>query len=141
MNILITGAAGFIGSNLVASLSNSAEKVHIYAVDNFFSTKRQHFDDTLCLPEKKNRCELFKIDFYDLETMIPLLEVIDVVVHLAEEKDKRVFPKRTEITQSQVERWKKNVEGYRRLLEASIICGVKRIILGSWSGVYEIAEY
>ena len=136
MNILITGAAGYIGSNLVASLSRMNERLHIYAIDNFFSTKRQLFDDILDNVDFQKKCEFHEVDFYDLEKMVPLLEMTDIVVHLAEEKEKKVYSERPAITEPQVVRWKKNVEGYRRLLESSVICGVKRVILCSWAGVY-----
>lgn len=136
MNVLITGAAGYIGSNLVASLCKSAENIKIFAVDNFFSTKKKRFDELLDRCDSKNTCTLCEIDFYDLEQMVPLLEDTDVVVHLAEEKEKKIHSEHSVITQQQLLRWQKNVEGYRRLLEASIICGVQRVVLGSWCGVY-----
>lgn len=136
MNILITGAAGYIGSNLAVALCTVAEKVKVFAVDNYFSTRRRPFDEILGQPDLGKRCEFFEFDFYDLEKMVPLLEMTDIVVHLGEEKEKKVYSEKAAITQSQVIRWQKNVEGYRRLLEASVICGVKRVVLGSWSGVY-----
>ncbi|NLT23679.1 MAG: NAD-dependent epimerase/dehydratase family protein [Syntrophorhabdus sp.] len=136
MNVLITGAAGYIGNNLVAALCRAQEKVNIYAVDNFFSTSRRSFEQPIGKQGSGNSCVFFEFDFYDLENMVPLLEVMDVVVHLAEEKERKVYSERSTTTRPQVIRWQKNVEGYRRLLEASVICGVKRVVLGSWSGVY-----
>jgi UDP-glucose 4-epimerase len=68
--------------------------------------------------------------------MVPLLEGADIVVHLGEEKERKIYAERSSITLEKVAKWRKNVEGFRRLLEASIICGVKRVILSSWAGVY-----
>lgn len=136
MNILITGAAGYIGSNLIAALSMIQEGLHINAIDNFHSTKKQRFDITCNNLDLGNKCDFSEEDFYDLEKVVPLLEQTDVVVHLAEEKEKKIYSERSAITFAKVMAWQKNVEGYRRLLEASIICGVKRVILCSWAGVY-----
>lgn len=136
MNILITGAAGYIGSNLLAALSRIKERLHVNAVDNFHSTKRQLFDKSVRNLNSTSKCDFYEADFYDLEKIVPLLEQTDTVVHLAEEKEKKVYSEKAAITSEQVIGWQKNVEGYRRLLEASIICGVKRVILCSWAGVY-----
>jgi nucleoside-diphosphate-sugar epimerase len=136
LNILITGAAGYIGSNLIVALSGISEKVHINAIDNFYSTKRQLFDATVKNLDINNKCDFHEMDFYDLERVVPLLEETDIVLHLAEEKEKRVYLEKSALTSEKVMRWQKNVEGYRRLLEASIMCGVKRVILCSWAGVY-----
>lgn len=136
MNILITGVAGYIGSNLAAALCSGGEKVKVFGVDNYFSSKKRPFNLNKRQSGSGGWFEFFDFDFYDLEKMVPLLEMMDVVVHLAEEKEKKVYSERAAITESQVIRWQKNVEGYRRLLEASVVCGVKRVVLGSWSGVY-----
>jgi UDP-glucose 4-epimerase len=135
---LVTGAAGYIGSNLIVSLCETHPGVRVYAVDNFFSTGRPLFESTMKNLDPK-KCTFHEADFDDLEQMVPLLEQTDVVVHLAEEKEKKVYSEGTAITKKQVSRWQKNVEGYRRLMEASVMCGVKRVVLGSWAGVYVAA--
>ena len=37
MNILVTGGAGFIGSNLIKKLKENNEELNIVSLDNYFS--------------------------------------------------------------------------------------------------------
>jgi len=157
MEVLITGAAGYIGSNLLVGLANYPECKRIIAVDNFCTTRRPLFEKTKALLNQFPQLRFYEVDYYDLEEMIPLLEQVDIVVHLAEEKDsvvceerhttkakkivdwqkyKSLYCEKPTMTKKKVINWQKHVEGYRRLLEACIVCGIKRIILGSWAGVY-----
>jgi nucleoside-diphosphate-sugar epimerase len=74
MKILVTGAGGFIGRNLVASL---AEKGHeILAVDNDLRGSLK------TLPERKNIRPL-AADVLDISRMTELCEGIEAVYHLA----------------------------------------------------------
>lgn len=138
MNVLITGAAGYIGSNLFAGFAKSKSINKVIGVDNFALTGRRIFKDTEKEMLKSGKARFYAADFYDLETMVPLLEEVDVVVHLAEERG--TMAARSAMDDGEVTKWRKNVEGYRRLLEASIICGVKRVILGSWAGRYVMSD-
>ena len=136
MNILITGAAGYIGSNLITKLAKDANVKNIIAVDNFYSTPQSIFSSTQKLLKRYKNFNFYKLDFYDLENMVPLLERTDVLVHLAEEKEKHIPLQSLIVTNEKIIKWQKNVEGYRRLLEATIVCGVRRVILCSWGGLY-----
>ncbi|MBU1907799.1 NAD-dependent epimerase/dehydratase family protein, partial [Patescibacteria group bacterium] len=60
---LITGGAGFVGSNLAEELLKQGHQVRI--IDNFSTGKRENI-----LP-----CtELFEVDFTDLEAIRPAFE-------------------------------------------------------------------
>jgi UDP-glucose 4-epimerase len=74
--ILVTGGAGFIGSELVSQLA--AQGHHVIVVDNLVNGKRgnlAHLD-----PEQ---VQLSETDIRDRETMAGLLHGVDIVYHLA----------------------------------------------------------
>ena len=73
MNILVTGGAGFIGSNLVKFLSESGTH-QVTIVDNLSSGTQP-----LSLPS----VTFVEGDFTDRTIMLPLLIKTDVIVHLA----------------------------------------------------------
>ncbi len=73
MNILITGGAGFIGSNLVKYLLNQGQ--NIIVVDNFFSGKKENISEFL---NNKN----FKLIVQDIRKPLKLFD-IDQIYHLA----------------------------------------------------------
>ena len=70
---LITGGAGFIGSNLVDKIINKAEKVIV--LDNLLTGNLKN------LEEHKNN-KKFKLYNHDIQNSIELDEEIDYVVHL-----------------------------------------------------------
>ncbi len=71
MKAVVTGGAGFIGSNLVSALVERGDDVTV--VDNFASGKREHLDPRATLLEHDVR-EPFQVD-------------VDVVFHLAAQAD------------------------------------------------------
>jgi UDP-glucose 4-epimerase len=73
MNILITGAAGFIGSNLCDYLFDNGH--NIIAIDNFSSGKRSNLSRIIDKIELHNK----NIEDFDFSKV----SCIDVVVHLA----------------------------------------------------------
>ncbi len=73
MNILVTGAAGFIGSNLCDYLFENGH--NIIAIDNFSSGKKSNLSLIL------NKIELYDINIEDFD--FSKLSGLDAVVHLA----------------------------------------------------------
>ncbi|MBN2189750.1 MAG: NAD-dependent epimerase/dehydratase family protein [Candidatus Aureabacteria bacterium] len=140
MRVLITGAAGYVGSNVLAGLAADPKVDKVIGIDNFCSADRKSFLKYLKSLQKNRKVIFRELDFYDLENLIPLLEQSDVIVHLAEEKEKEIYSEKITINNTKIIQWQKNVEGYRRLLESSIICGIKKVILASWAGVYVRSE-
>lgn len=75
---LVTGGAGFIGSNLVAYLlKNDVKRVVI--LDNFATGHRKNIDTLL----KDSRCELIEGDIRDIETCKKSMIDVDYVLHQA----------------------------------------------------------
>ncbi|MDQ0255332.1 nucleoside-diphosphate-sugar epimerase [Evansella vedderi] len=73
VSYLVTGGAGFIGSNIVQVLLNKGEKVKV--LDNFSTGKKEniyHFLDDI---------ELVEGDFTDEETVEKALKGVDIVFH------------------------------------------------------------
>jgi UDP-glucose 4-epimerase len=75
-NILITGGAGFIGSELVRQAAEKGCKITV--VDNLLNGKRENLDGLL-----GDRMKLEVADIRDRKRMKSLMQGIDIVYHLA----------------------------------------------------------
>jgi len=71
-NVLVTGAAGFLGSHLAEKLSNMNHKV--VGVDNMMGGYKDNVPENI---------EFFNMDCCDLEKMNKIMKNIDVVYHCA----------------------------------------------------------
>jgi nucleoside-diphosphate-sugar epimerase len=74
---LITGGAGFIGSNIVKKLLETGEKVRV--VDNFSTGKRENIQEFL----GNSDFELIESDLSDLDVCRKAMKGIDFVLHQA----------------------------------------------------------
>lgn len=119
---LVTGGAGFIGSNIVYELVKRGEKVRI--VDNFSTGDRRNISDTL------GEIELIEADVRDLESMRRAVERVDFVLHHAALGS---VPRSVSepITSNEV-----NVTGTLNLLVAARDAGVKRFIYAASCSAY-----
>ena len=75
MNFLITGGAGFIGSNIAKRLVRDGESVRI--IDNFSTGKRNNID------EIKDKIDLIEGDIRDTESVLKAVKDVDFIIHQA----------------------------------------------------------
>ena len=77
MNILVTGAAGFIGSNLSESLIQKNHQVS--GIDNFLTGKFENLSNII----NSNKFKFIEGDITDFNTCLEITKNIDVVIHQA----------------------------------------------------------
>ncbi len=117
---LITGGAGFIGTNLSERLVRDGHSVRV--VDNLSSGAN---------PERLPKEVVFhKIDVCDTDALAEVLQGVDVVVHLA------ALPRVQFSIEHPFETQEANVGGTLSVLEAMRRAGVKRIVYAASSSAY-----
>lgn len=124
--VVVTGGAGFIGSELVRQLA--ATECWVLVVDNLVNGRRENLEGLAC--------ELVELEVADIrqeESMRALLRGVDVVFHLA------CLGVRHSI-HSPIENHEVNATGTLRLLIAARAAGVKRFVYVSSSEVYGTAR-
>jgi len=130
MNVLITGGAGFIGSNLVDLLLAKGHRVRV--IDNFSTGRIEFLEDAL----KHLNFDLVRGDLLDQSVLDDALTEVDAVVHLAANADVRFgwnHPRRD---------LEQNVVATQNVLEAMRKRGVTRIVFSSTGSVYgEATEF
>jgi UDP-glucose 4-epimerase len=119
---LITGGAGFIGSNLAHALTARGEPVRI--LDDFSTGRAQNLSGI------EDRIEILRGDIRDPATAGRAVEGIEVVLHQAALNSNPRSIKEPELTNAV------NVAGTLRLLEAARAAGVRRVVYASSSSVY-----
>ena len=122
MKYLVTGGAGFIGSNIVAELVRRKEKVRV--LDNFSTGRRENL-----IPFWDN-IELIEGDLTDLETIREAVEGMDFVLHQG------ALPSIPRSIEHPIGSNNANVSGTLNLLIASKDAKIKRLIYASSSSVY-----
>lgn len=125
--ILVTGGAGFIGSELTRQLV--CQGFHVLVVDNLINGKKKSIDDLL-----GNSAELIIADIRDGVEIDKLTKQVDVVFHLA------CLGVRHSI-HDPLENHDVNATATLKLLNAARRNGVKRFIYISSSEVYGTAKW
>lgn len=124
MRALITGGAGFIGSNLADALVARGDEVVIY--DNF-STGQRRFLENL---DDDPKAAIIEGDILDEDALVRALDGCDQVVHLAANADVRHGLERPRVDLEQ------NTIGTFTVLNAMRRAGVDRILFSSTGSVY-----
>lgn len=131
MKVVITGAAGFIGSNLTELLlSRGHEVAGVDNFDEYYSGKAAFLEKSVSNP----RFSLVEADILDLDRMKGIVRGADAVVHLAAQAGVR-FSVKDPLRSHMV-----NVVGTMNVLLASLEGGVMRVVNSSSSSVYGNAE-
>ncbi|MBD3365956.1 NAD-dependent epimerase/dehydratase family protein [candidate division WWE3 bacterium] len=132
MKILITGAAGFIGSNFADYfLKNDYEVVAVDNFNDFYSPKIKEFN----ISEFKDHpnFKLYRVDISDRAALEPVFSEntdIDAVVHLA------AWAGVTQSVENPHQYVKDNVLGTNNLTDFCIKYGINNFIFASTSSVY-----
>jgi UDP-glucose 4-epimerase len=123
MNCVVTGGAGFIGSNLVDALVDQGHAVAV--IDNMSTGKRENLTGALARGAK--------LHVVDVREAAPVAEVFDqarpdLVFHLAAQIDVRHSVERP------ADDARANVLGTIAVLEAARVAGTKRVVYSSTGG-------
>ncbi len=126
MKSLVTGGAGFIGSNLVDRLLNLEHEVVV--IDNEYSDAHNQF-------YWNDKAQNYKYDIRDYEKTRPLYDDVDYVFHIAAEA--RIQP----AIQNPIEAVSINSIGTCTVLQCSREAGVRRVMYSSTSSAYGMNPY
>ena len=126
MNYLVTGGAGFIGSNLVSALLAEGRRVRV--LDNFLTGKRENL---VGLAERYgDSFQLIEGDLRDIEATRRALEGAEFVLHQG------ALPSVPRSVADPVLSNEINVGGTINLLVAARDAGVKRVVYAASSSAY-----
>ena len=127
---LVTGAAGFIGSNLVESLLRAGQRV--VGLDDFSTGFRRNLDEVRATVGEAawSRFSFLKADVRDADACARAVQDIDFVLHQAALGS---VPRSIE---QPMRSFGANVDGFVALLDAARLAGVKRFVYASSSSVY-----
>jgi len=122
--IIVTGCAGFIGSNLTDRLLENGHEV--IGIDNFSTGQRQFLQNAL----NNSKFKLHDIDLLDFNSVKDIFSNVHTVFHLAANADVRfgiMHPKK-DLEQNTIVTF--------NVLEAMRMNGVKKIVFSSTGSVY-----
>jgi nucleoside-diphosphate-sugar epimerase len=119
---LVTGGAGFIGSNIVHELVRRGDRVRV--IDNFSTGKRENLSGIL------DRIELLETDLRDQAGVQEAVSGIDCILHQA------ALPSVPRSIRDPVASNESNVSGTVNLLTAAKDASVKRLVFASSSSIY-----
>ncbi|MHA1147614.1 MAG: SDR family NAD(P)-dependent oxidoreductase [Promethearchaeota archaeon] len=124
LRILVTGAAGFIGSNLADKLLELGAEV--IGLDNLFNGRL----DNIELARKQERFQFHKGDVRDLNFVLDITKDIDIIYHEAAFTSVPQSIKMPENCNDV------NINGIINILNAALKNDVKKVVFASSSSVY-----
>ncbi len=122
MKYLVTGGAGFIGSNLVAELLNRGHQVRV--LDNFATGRRENILPFL------DRIELIEGDLRSYHIVREAVDGVDFILHQG------ALPSVPRSIKDPITSNEVNVTGTLNILDAALDAGVKRVVFASSSSIY-----
>jgi len=122
MKYLITGGAGFIGSNIAIEILRRGDQVRI--LDNFATGRRQNIDAVT------GNFELVEGDIRDFWTVAEAMQGVDYVLHQA------ALPSVVRSVKNPLTSNAVNIDGSLNVLEAARQAAVKRVVFACSSSVY-----
>ena len=128
MNILVTGAAGFIGSNLSESLIQKNHQVS--GIDNFLTGKFENLSNII----NSNKFKFIEGDITDFNTCLEITKNIDVVIHQA------ALGSVPRSIKTPLDTNQNNVNGFLNMIESSRLNNIEKFIYASSSSVYGDSE-
>jgi len=126
MKILLTGGAGFIGSNILEKLVKDDDIHKVIVVDNLTNSSLENINHLLNNPKVYFR----QGDICDYDFICDIIERVDVICHQAAIGS---VPKSLE---NPSEYMKNNVFGFTNIVEGAKKYGIEKIIYASSSSVY-----
>lgn len=128
---LVTGVAGFIGSNLLEELLSLGQ--HVVGLDNFSTGLQENLDDVMASPAviaDKGSFRLIRGDIRDLNSCRKACKGVDYILHHAALGS---VPRSIDdpVTSNSV-----NVDGFINVLLAAKECGVQRVVYASTCAIY-----
>lgn len=122
IKFLVTGGAGFIGSNIVTELLKQGYEVKV--LDNFSSGKREN------IKSFEKDIELIEGDIRSYHIVQEAVRGVEVVLHQA------ALPSVPRSIKDPITTNEVNVNGTLNILEASVSANVRRVVYASSSSVY-----
>lgn len=126
--ILVTGGAGFIGSNMCEYLLDL--ELEVVCLDNFITGKRENIENSL----KNKNFELIEGDIRNIKDCHRAVENVDAVLHLAALGS---VPRSIAdpITTNDI-----NINGFLNMIVATRDAGIKRFVYAASSSTYGDSE-
>jgi UDP-N-acetylglucosamine 4-epimerase len=124
--IIVTGGAGFIGSNLVEHLLNDDRVAAVRIIDNLSNGYWSNISEF----ESHPKFDFFKEDICDYEKMVELTEGFDAISHQAALGS---VPRSIE---NPMLTTKVNIDGTVNILHAAVVNKIDRVVLACSSSTY-----